>query len=107
MKLLLAALAVMALSCLPAQGQAIASYKITWMVVTVHPHTGVPLQVPIPDRTKFANKDECNEFGKEFSLRAADWMRGLMRVDWDYPVLASPLCEPAGNGRIRPTLKAK
>ena len=51
----------------------------------------------ITEETTFKDMAECTAFGETMASRAADYARGMYRLDWSYPVQIEFHC--AANGQ--------
>ncbi|MBI3129406.1 MAG: hypothetical protein HYZ11_17485 [Candidatus Tectomicrobia bacterium] len=57
---------------------------LTWFVITMTA-AGV-YNGPIPETTQFNTLAECQSFGQRMTPRLQDWVRGMLRADWDHKV---------------------
>lgn len=79
-----------------ARGQSTGSkFELTWFFATMT--KGGPVATKAPERTPFVNEADCTAFGKTMTPRMQDWVRGLVRADWDHPVGVRFACAPAGS----------
>ena len=72
-----------------------AQYALTWFFATMT--RGGPVATRAPERTSFVNEADCTAFGTRMTPRMEDWVRGLMRADWDHPVGVRFACAPTGS----------
>ena len=72
-----------------------ARYELTWFFATMK--RGGPVATRAPERTPFGTEADCAAFGMKMSVRMEDWVRGLVRADWDHPVGVKFACSPAGS----------
>jgi hypothetical protein len=72
-----------------------ARYELTWFFVTMT--RGGPLATRAPERTPFGTEADCAAFGSRMTPRMQDWVRGLVRADWEHPVGVRFECVPAGD----------
>jgi hypothetical protein len=71
-----------------------AQWQLSWFAVLATPQG--PLTLRAPEQVPFAAEADCNLFGRQMSPRMQDWVRGLVRADWDHDVRIAFRCEPAG-----------
>jgi hypothetical protein len=84
------------LSVAPARAQPDTSrFELIWFFATMT--RGGPVATRAPERTSFGNESDCAAFGKRMTPRMEDWVRGLVRADWDHPVGVRFQCNPAGS----------
>lgn len=70
-------------------------YELIWFFATMT--RGGPVATRAPERTPFGTETACTSFGKKMTPRMEDWVRGLIRADWDHPVGVRFQCSPAGS----------
>ena len=70
-------------------------FKLVWVAIVLMNHG--PTQGAIPESTKFKTEQECIEFGKTMTPRLQDWVRGMLKAEWDMPVGVSFSCERDGR----------
>src|SRR5688572_32243256 len=70
-------------------------FALTWFFATMT--RGGPVATRAPERTSFGTEADCTAFGKTMTPRMEDWVRGLVRADWDHPVGVKFRCAPAGD----------
>lgn len=70
---------------------------MVWMVGVVTPRGTVTIRVP--ETTRFQTIDACESFGDKMRLRAEDWVRGRLYLDWPVPVTAVARCSVSGERR--------
>lgn len=70
-------------------------YALIWAVLTIGPQG--PVGGNIPENIKFDTQAACEEFGQKMTLRMQDWVRGVLKADWDHPVRVEFKCEAPGN----------
>ena len=56
-----------------------------------------PIAGEIPETTKFKTRAECAAFGETMTPRLQDYVRGLLKADWDLDVKVIFRCEAAGD----------
>ncbi len=71
-------------------------FVLVWLVIAIAP-TGEPVTGEIKDATTFDSIEQCQQFGAEHADRMGDWLRGLLRADWETPVKAQPDCRADGQ----------
>ena len=70
-------------------------YRLEWRFVTVI-STG-PTGGRTPERHRFKDMADCAAFGALHVGRMHDWVRGLIRADWNHPVEVAFDCKPVGD----------
>jgi hypothetical protein len=70
-------------------------YELTWFFVTMT--RAGPIATEAPERTPFVTEANCAAFGARMTPRMEDWVRGLVRADWEHPVGVRFRCAPAGK----------
>jgi hypothetical protein len=56
-----------------------------------------PVAGEIPETPTFKDRATCVAFGERMTPRLQDYVRGLLKADWDLEVRVVFRCEPAGN----------
>ena len=72
-------------------------YVLLWVVLVLNPQTGAPHVAPVPESTTFTSEASCKEFGTKMESRLADWVRGRIGADWDFPVGVRYECKLDGD----------
>lgn len=93
--------AVMAM--LPARAEtSLGQYILEWRFVTVAGNG--PVAGRTPERGSFIDAADCAAFGTLHIGRMHDWVRGLIRADWNHPVSIAFDCKPVReaqhNGKV-------
>jgi hypothetical protein len=65
--------------------------KIIFMVAFVGSQG--PMQGDMKEKAQFATEAECKTFGDHMTPRVADWVRGRLGADWDFPVAVQYKCD--------------
>jgi len=71
-----------------------AAWRLVWFAITTTPQG--PLAFKTSEQTPFGAEADCAAFGERMMPRMHDWVRGLVRADWDHDVRVAFDCEPSG-----------
>lgn len=91
--LLASALLVLFLVSVPALAE---PHTLAWAVAVRNKNKEVQTTV-LPESTKFPDKEACDAFGKTMIPRMEDWIRGVLKADWNFPVAVYYACKPSGD----------
>lgn len=65
--------------------------ELVWFAVFLN------IAVPFNETTKFKDVDACEKFGAEMAPRAADYIRGALKLDWDDKIKIDFICAMPGQ----------
>jgi hypothetical protein len=71
-----------------------AAWRLVWFAITPTPQG--PLAFKTPEPTPFGSKADCAAFGERMTARMQDWVRGLVRAEWDHDVRVAFACDVDG-----------
>lgn len=69
--------------------------KIIFTIVTLTQQG--PVMTDVQEKSRFKDQPACAAFGETMSPRMQDWVRGVIRADWDHPVSVAFRCETDGE----------
>ena len=69
--------------------------KLVWFVVIAT--ADGPVAGKVPEYVTFPNKEQCQSFGEEMTPRMKDYIRGVVKGEWDQPVEVAFQCGAGGQ----------
>jgi hypothetical protein len=70
------------------------AWRLVWFAITPTPQG--PLAFKTPEPTPFGSEADCAAYGERMTARMQDWVRGLVRAEWDHDVRVAFACDVAG-----------